>query len=77
MLLAATPLLAHAMHRVELRALAAPVRFVRVSIFPDGGLSRLRLYDDALPSELRSTFPFAGRFPDAIPPVEKATALYI
>lgn len=36
----------------------------------------MRLYDASLPKELVSTFPFAGRFPDAIPAVEKATSLY-
>jgi allantoicase len=45
-------------------------------MYPDGGLTRLRLYDAALPAALLSTFPFVGRFPDPIPAVEKATSLY-
>jgi hypothetical protein len=77
LLLPPSPLLAHGMHRFVLNANDAKFRFVRVCMYPDGGLTRLRLYDSSLPKELHSTFPFAGRFPDAIPAVEKATSLYV
>ena len=67
----------HAMHRFVLgKAGGAKFKFVRVSIYPDGGLTRVRLYGSDLPAVLHSTFPFAGRFKDPIPAVEKATSLY-
>lgn len=76
-LLPKSNLLGHGMHRFILnKTNGAKFKHVRVSMYPDGGLSRLRLYGSDLPVALHSTFPFAGRFSDAIPPVEKATSLY-
>jgi allantoicase/CubicO group peptidase (beta-lactamase class C family) len=68
----------HAMHRYVLGKAAAgrKFKFVRVHIYPDGGLTRVRLYGPSLPAALVSTFPFEGRFKDPIPAVEKATSLY-
>lgn len=75
-LLPISELIAHGMHRFVLKAAPHPVRFIRVGMYPDGGLTRVRLYGPDLPKEVVSTFPFAGRFPDAIPAVEKANALF-
>jgi len=59
---------------------ATPYARIRVRIYPDGGLSRLYLFnDDSLPRDLRSSFPSLSqakctRYEDAIPtPVKPIT----
>ena len=70
-------LIGHGIHKFILEDKETLFRFVRVSIHPDGGLSRVRLYDETAPAEFKKTFPLEPtRFADVIPPIEKATSLY-
>ena len=70
-----TKMLGHAQLRVQLGARTAPYRYIRVQMYPDGGLSRLGLYSE-LSAEVRSDFePLATatcrRFRDEIPKSRK------
>jgi allantoicase len=73
-LLARVSLQGHAVHRFVLLTTTEAVRFVRVLMVPDGGLSRLRLYEEkpqgvVFPSQQRCE-------PTVIPAVVKAKQLF-
>jgi|CXWL01.1.fsa_nt_gi allantoicase len=72
-LLPRTPLLPDALHtfRDELAALG-PLTHVRLSIYPDGGVARLRLWGAPSPAGREA---LGLRFLNALPPAELATAL--
>jgi allantoicase len=69
-LLGRTALLPDTEHRFRLGA-PEPVRLVRLDIYPDGGISRLRL-NGAVPEELHEQI--AQRWLDLLPPDQAATA---
>jgi len=67
-----TPLLGHALKRMTARELGTAVSEIKVSLYPDGGLTRLALYGEELPAEERAHFlPPATApclpYPDKIP----------
>jgi allantoicase len=68
-LLPRTRLLPDTEHRFRIRA-AAPVREVRLDIYPDGGISRLRVMGE-VPAALRE--PVARRWLSLLPPEVAAT----
>jgi allantoicase len=68
-LLPRTRLLPDTEHRFRIRA-ATPVREVRLDIYPDGGISRLRLVGE-VPAELHD--PVAERWLSLLPPEVAAT----
>lgn len=72
-LLPVTTLGPHSAHHLTLQPLAGPVVRLRVLIFPDGGLSRVRLYEQQLAGV---AYPSQERYAVTIPPVVKATALF-
>ena len=67
-LLPRTRLLPDTEHRLRLAA-APAARLVRLDIYPDGGISRLRLIG-SVPAEVRSTL--AQRWLDLLPPAQAA-----
>ncbi|HXF22170.1 MAG TPA: allantoicase, partial [Streptosporangiaceae bacterium] len=64
-LLAETPLVPDTEHRFRLAAAAAPSWLVRLDIYPDGGISRLRL-PGVIPAASRG--PLAQRWLSLLPP---------
>jgi allantoicase len=63
-LLPSTRLLPGTEHRLSVRC-KSPVRLVRLDIYPDGGISRLRLHGE-VPPELRERV--AQRWLNLLPP---------
>lgn len=68
----------HALKRVKTTDCTSVCTRVRVTIFPDGGLSRLQLFDDGLPSAEKIKFlppdmapsqPFEEKIPHALKPL--------
>ena len=58
-------------HRFRLDA-EQPVAAVRLDVYPDGGMARLRLWGEADPAAHQAA---AGRWLDALPPVQAAAVL--
>ncbi|MCW2647038.1 MAG: allantoicase [Pseudonocardiales bacterium] len=71
-LLPRTRLLPDTEHRYRLNS-SAPVRLVRLDIYPDGGLSRLRL-NGAVPDDQHE--PLAQRWLDLLPPDQAAAVAH-
>lgn len=70
-LLPKTPLDGHTLHRFKVAPVRAAVRFalVRVRMYPDGGLTRVRLFDSsAVPAAFAQQFPSCARDPRPISP---------
>ena len=71
-----TTLEGHALKRVTSANSSTQIRAVKVKMYPDGGLTRLGLFDDLLPASEKSKFkPVSSAvsepYPDAIPQPQK------
>jgi allantoicase len=71
-LLARTRLQPDTRHRFLLGGDGPPVAAVRLDVYPDGGMARLRLWGEADPASLRAA---AARWLDALPAAQAAAVL--
>ncbi|OUR94160.1 hypothetical protein A9Q84_17800 [Halobacteriovorax marinus] len=60
-----TSLAGHALKQIKLEEMTSRINKVKISIYPDGGLTRVGLYSDSLPADAASEFESVGDADDS------------